>query len=117
MFRATVLSIVLTVAIGQEAALICGAWCHPIERTAAGCAHHDQTTLPGITSEEACRDAALGATAFVREDPRREATARAQGAAINPHFAFASSLDSRFGELSFAGPPLGTRPSLSILRI
>lgn len=94
-FRAAVLSIVLTIATGQEAALICRAWCHPIGRAAAGCAHQDQTTRPGMTSHKDCRDAELGAIAFVREDPRRGATALVQGPVIIPPFALASSPDPR----------------------
>ena len=115
MIRATVLSIVLTVAFGQEATLICGVWCHPIERTAAGCTHHDQTTLPGIASEESCRAAELGATPFVREDARREARALLQGY-ISAPFAIASSQTASFNDVALAGP-LQTRPSVLILRI
>jgi hypothetical protein len=116
-FRATVLSIVLTVASGQEAALICGLWCQPIEGTAAGCTHQNQTTLPGIANEEYCRDAQLGANAFVREDARRGATALdVEGSVIIPPFAFAFSPDTRSG-CDFLAPPTEARTSSLILRI
>ena len=113
-FRATVLSIALTVAIGQEAALICRAWCHPIEGTAAGCTPHDQTTPPGLRNDESCRDAGLGAIAFVREDARRGATALVQGSVIIPPFAFASSPRS---SSAFLAPPNGASTIPLILRI
>ena len=114
-FRATVLSIALTVAIGQEAALICGVWCHPIAETAVGCTHHGQTTLPGLTSDETCRDGELGATAIVREDVRLGATVLVQGSVTVPPFAFASSPDTRSGG-AFHAPPTGAQTPL-ILRI
>lgn len=116
MFRATVLSIALTVAIGQEAALICSAWCHPIEGTAAGCTPHDQTTPPGLRNDESCRDEGLGAIAFVREDARRGATALVQGSVIIPPFAFASSPDTRPSG-AFLVPPNGASTLPLILRI
>jgi len=115
-FRATVLSIVLTVAIGQEAALICGVWCHPTEGTAAGCTHHDQTTPPGFRNAENCRDAELGAISFVREEPRRGATALVQGSVNVPPFAFAPSRNTRSGG-AFLAPPTDTRTLPLVLRI
>lgn len=74
MLRAAVASIVLTLAVGQNAALLCQAWCDPHAAAATGC-HHDGATSPRLTGGDHCTDCTFGITAFVREDARRGASA------------------------------------------
>ena len=71
-FRAAVVSIVLTLAVGQNAALLCSVWCHPPEAGTGVCEQH-QVTPPSVTGNDSCKQLAA-ATAFVREDLRRGAS-------------------------------------------
>jgi hypothetical protein len=72
-FRAALFSIVLTLAVGQNAGLLCKVWCP--DATSAGCPHPDATTSPSVHADDACNDVVVGAVAFVREDGRRTTTA------------------------------------------
>jgi len=72
-FRATLFSIVLTLAVGQNAGLLCSVWCP--DTTAAECPHPDSTTSPSVSADGNCKRAGAGAVAFVREDARRTAAA------------------------------------------
>ena len=70
MFRALVLSIVMTLAIGQSGALLCRTWCDPQARAASDCRHQGSEQTQVLTPSHACSDIAPGAT-VVREDLRR----------------------------------------------
>jgi hypothetical protein len=114
-FRAALFSIVLTMAVGQQATLLCKAWCYQPEASAVGCRHQDATTSPTVSVDDNCRSLALDAIAFVREDTRRSAAAPdTQNALVIPRFRFAPALpDSRFGcesgaQSQFEAPPLVT---------
>jgi hypothetical protein len=116
-FRTALFSIVLTLAVGQNASLFCEAWCH--DGTSAECPHEDSTTSPSVSSEDNCRSADVGAVAFVREDARRTAAAPdAQNALVVPRFLFAPSpSDLRSGfELGWR-LLLEERPLILALRI
>ena len=96
MFRAALFSIVLTLAVGQNAALLCKVWCH--DATSAGCPHQDSTTSPdlttspGVSADDNCGSTFVGPVAFVREDARRTAAAPdAQNALAVPRFLLALS--------------------------
>ena len=116
-FRAALFSIVLTLAVGQNADLLCKVWCH--DATSAGCPHQDSTTSPGVSAEDSCRSAVLGAVAFVREDARSTAAAPdAQNAVVVPRFRLAPSpTDLRPGFESGRRLPLEERPLIIALRI
>ena len=75
MFRAAVLSIVLTLAVGSTASLLCAVWCHPEAAAAGPCEHPNPTSTPSVTSNDSCPDIAAASTAFVREDVRRGVSA------------------------------------------
>lgn len=68
-FRAALFSIVLTLAIGQSAGLLCTFWCH--DATPAGCPHYESTTSPSMRAAELCTNVTVAAVAFVGEDGRR----------------------------------------------
>jgi hypothetical protein len=86
-FRAAVLSIVLTLAIGPNATLLCSVWCHPDEANASACQHQDATTSPRVTGEDSCRTVPTSTTAFLREEAKRGSpTPIAQQAVANPRF-------------------------------
>ena len=54
MFRAALLSLVLTLAAGPNVALLCGVWCHPNERMAGACEHQTQAATPDIDANDDC---------------------------------------------------------------
>jgi hypothetical protein len=116
-FRAALFSIVLTLAIGQNAGLLCKVWCD--DATSAGCAQQDSTTSPSVSAGDNCRSAVLGAVAFVREDARRTADAPdAQNALAVPRFLLAlSPIDLGFGFESGRRLLLEERPLVIALRI
>ena len=70
-FRAAALSIVFTLAVGQNAAL-CQAWCDAPQAAATGCHHTDGATSASMTRKDDCNHARLGVIAFVSEDVRRD---------------------------------------------
>ena len=87
-FRAALLSIVLTLAAGQNAALLCSVWCHSGGGMAGACEHQTQAATPGVGANDDC--AVNGnPVVFVREDGRRSASAPdVAGAVAVARFAF-----------------------------
>jgi hypothetical protein len=118
-FRAALFSIVLTMAVGQDAALLCKAWCYQPESSAVGCQHHDAMTSQTVRADDNCRNLAVDAIAFVREYARRGAAAPdTQNALVIARFRFAPSLpDSRSGYESGAQSQFEARPLVTALRI
>jgi hypothetical protein len=123
MFRAALFSIVLTLAVGQNASLLCKVLCHDVP--SAGCPHQDSTTSPdstafqSVSADDNCGSAFVGAVEFVRQDARRTAAAPgAQHALVVPHFQLAPSpTDLRSGFESGRPLPLEQRPLVTTLRI
>jgi hypothetical protein len=74
MFRAALVSIVLTLTLGQNLALLCSVWCHPQESLISVCRHQAPTTPPSVTGSESCTQVATDPTPFVREDGLRGAS-------------------------------------------
>jgi hypothetical protein len=69
--RAAVLPIVLTMALGPNAAALCTVWCHPQETQSSACQHQEATASPRVTREDSCRTLPAAATALVREEAKR----------------------------------------------
>jgi hypothetical protein len=116
-FRAAVVSIALTFAIGQNAVLLCQAWCDSREAAATGC-HHNTAASPSLTGNDHCTDT-FAASAVVREDLRRGTSIPdAQHAVVIPAFRFAPpSTDIRSGHDPGQPSPLESRPLVTPLRI
>lgn len=106
-------------AVGQDAALLCKAWCYLPQALAVGCQHQDATTSPTMNADDNCRDLAVSAIAFVREDARRGAAAPGTlHALVIPRFRFAPALsDSRSGYESGPQLQLKAQPRITVLRI
>ena len=117
-FRAAVLSIVLTLAAGPNATLLCAVLCHP-EATAGPCEHRDPTGIPSITSNGSCPDIATAQTAFVREDVRRTVSSSGGQAAavVQPFQYLPPPKSSMFVRETGQHPPLEARPLILALRI
>ena len=117
MFRAALFSIVLTLAVGKNASLLCKVLCP--DTTSAGCPHQDSMTSPSVSAHDNCRGDVGGAVAFVREDARRTAAAPdAQNAPAVRRFLLAlSHIDLGFGFESGRRLLLEERPLVIALRI
>ena len=116
MFRAAVVSIVLILAVGQNAALLCSVWCHPPEAVTGACEQPPVTSR--VTGNEGCTVRAAEATALVREDERREVTPDAQHAVVVAWFQFAHPpAHSTAGRQLRQQTPLRALPLILALRI
>ena len=117
MFRAVLVSVVLTVAIGPNAGLLCTAWCY--DDTSMRCLHHESATSASVRADDTCTNVAVEAVAFVREDGRRTAPAYdARNALVVLRFQLVAPLtDPRSGYESERRLPLEERPLVIALRI
>ena len=88
-FRASILSIVLTLGAGQNIGLLCHMWCPPDAGRVSGC-EHQTTASPSLTPYEDCNEAASDAIAIAREEGRQTATPHVQSAAVVPPFGVAA---------------------------
>jgi hypothetical protein len=113
-FRSILLSIVLTLAVGQNAVLLCQVWCH--DPPSAGCPHQDSTTSPSLSVDDSCSGVLAEPVAF---DARR--TAAAQDApnvlAVTPSRSAFSPTDLRPGSEPGRRRPVEERPRFIALRI
>jgi hypothetical protein len=116
-FRAALFSIVLTLAFGQNASLLCKVSCP--DTKSAECRHQDSTTSASVSALDNCRNDVGAAVAFVREDARRTAAAPdAQNALAVPRFlSTPSHVDRGFRFDSEQRLLLEDRPLVIALRI
>jgi hypothetical protein len=85
-FRAALVSVVLTLAIGQNAGLVCKLWCH--DATSTECPHQDSAS-PSVRADGNCTTVAVAAVTFVPEDGQRTASspdAQTAGGALRFQF-------------------------------
>ena len=117
-FRAAVLSIVLPLAVGPNASLLCAVWCHP-DASTGSCEHPDPTSTPSVTAKDGCPDIAAGTSALVREEVRRRVSSSdAQHAVVVAPFQLVPSpTPPEFGRELGQHPPLEARPLILTLRI
>jgi hypothetical protein len=119
-FRTALVTIVLTLTLGQTSGLLCPIWCHAEESVATGCPHtpNDATerdvTAAAIDAGDACAELAASA-AFVREDSRRGAFAVEALPPAPLHWLQPTSRPSVLAPASSAALPAG--PLVSPLRI
>ena len=113
-FRAALVSIVLTLTLGQNAALLCSVWCHPQQNATGTCEHQVPMTFPGVTGNESCIQVAAELTALVREDARRAATdSHAQQGSVLARFPLVPPSIMSVWDLERAqAPPPAARPLL-----
>jgi len=116
-FQAALLLIVLTLAAGQDAALLCGVWCHSGGGMAGACEQQTEPTSPIITNDDCTISG--NAIVFVREDARRSTSApTVQNGALVPQFAFTSPASGSLSGYEEAGRQLlESRPLVLALRI
>jgi hypothetical protein len=77
-FRAVAFSVVMILAIGPNAALLCTARCHPQAAATSAC-HHEKpsaaSSVMGVHPCDDCNSASLSAVQFLREDVQRSVSA------------------------------------------
>ena len=116
-FRAALVSIVLTLTLGQNAALLCSVWCHPEQSANSACEHQVPMTSPSVTGNESCAQIAAGPTALVREDARRVVSGSDAGTVV-ARFQFLPPSASSARDLERAqATPLAARTLVLALRI
>jgi len=94
-FRAVVLSIVLTLAAGPNASLVCRVWCEPHEPAVTGCQHQVPAGSLTVSDNDNCGVVTAAAVAVVSEDVRSSAfKPSAQHALIVQQFRPAPSMTS-----------------------
>src|SRR5262249_50860466 len=72
MVRVSVFSIVLVLAIGQDTALLCRAWCHPSRAATAECQEQSGvSTSASVTADENCERLPVSGPMLIRNDVRR----------------------------------------------
>ena len=74
MFRATALSIVLTLVAWPNTGLLCKAWCQPAAAAAANCHHAHGNASAVLTGTEDCDKPMPNSAVVVKGDARRSAT-------------------------------------------
>ena len=95
--RAAVVSIVLALAAGPNAALLCSAWCHPQAAIQSSCLHQKAASAPGVAADDCCVTMVLSVATFLREDALRGVSAPDAGhSTLIPRFqAFRSATNAR----------------------
>jgi hypothetical protein len=116
-FRTALVSVVLTLAIGQNAGLLCKVSCP--DATSKSCPHQESTTAPSMRADDTCTNVVAGAVAFVLEDGRRTAPGpSAQHGLVAVRFRFVTPpTDPRPGLESGRRLPREERPLVIALRI
>jgi hypothetical protein len=123
-FRAFIVSIVLTVAVAPNLALLCDVRCQQPQVATAGACHHDEE--PSAASSVVQRDTGMdcdtvvpGVAPLRPEDLRRSASAPLGGDAISVlRYLFAlSTVDARTGREPAGQWSLDNRPLPTILRM
>lgn len=119
MFRAALLSIVFSLAVGQSVALLCRTWCDAHVAAASECHHKDSLSTPSVAGNENCENVVAAATAVLREDVRREVSSQNAHQAIPvPRYQLAQlTIDERRGQEPWREWSLEKRPLSTALRI
>ena len=118
MFRATVLSLVLTLTAGQYGPVLCRVWCDPQEAARIGCHRGDMAASPTVGGNAYCiTTVTTGVAAFVREDMRPGVagadTPTGVGSYFQLHWSSGSRLLTERGEVG----PFEPRQPVITLRI
>ena len=118
MFRATLVSIVFSLAVGQDVALLSRTWCEAQMAAASECHKHSSST-PGVAGDQHCDNVVVADTAVIREDVRREVSSQNVHQAIPvPRYQLAQlTIDARHGQEPWRAWSLEKRPLATALRI
>jgi|SRR5688572_7417913 hypothetical protein len=119
MLRASVLTIVLLLAIGQNTALVCSVWCHSGRAAAMSeCHDHGHSTTPSVRGTDGCELVMVSSAPLMREDVRRVSDEGTRYAVLVPRFQVSSTASETHQVLvSECALPLHSRPLVLALRI
>lgn len=119
MFRAALVSIVFSLALGQSVAVLCRTWCDAHVAGASECHHKNSSSTPSVAGDEHCDNVVVAATAVLREDVRRDVSAQVTDQAITVRrYLFAQrTIGARTGEAAWRARSLEKRPLSTALRI
>ena len=119
MFHATVLSIVLTLAAGPNASVLCKAWCDPAAAAATKCHHQHGSPSATLIGTHDCGKAVPNSAVVFKEDARRGApSSDSQQAVIVPrHHRAIFSSEAHPGDDPGCTWSLARRPLVTALRI
>ena len=103
MFRAVVLLIGLTLAVGPVE-LLCNAWCHPQAPAATQCHHAESTSSPIAAGDNNCDTGVLSAGTYLRQEVRPVGPSSNAGHAVLVlRYQFAElATDARSGQVTWA---------------
>lgn len=71
-FRTTLVVIVLILAIGQDASMLCGTWCSKAPVTSSRCSHNGKSTTLALKSTNDCKPLGSDSAVLGREDTQRD---------------------------------------------
>ena len=119
MFRAALISIAFSLAVGPNVALLCRTWCDGHVAAASECHHEHSSSTSSMASEEQCGKVARAAIALLREDARRDVSTRDATQAIPvPRYQLAClKVDVRSDQEPWRERSLERRPLSTALRI
>ena len=117
--RASVFSIVLVLAIGQDTALLCRMWCHPGGAPAAECYEHMDTIVRlSVAGDDSCGRVDSSGPILVREDPAGISDRVARCASLVPrHLVPAAPCEMNRRPDTGRALPLESRPLVLALRV
>ena len=118
MFRATVLSIILTMVAGPNASVLCKAWCDPAAAAATKCHHEHGSVSATLTGTDDCGRAVPHSEVVVKEDARRGAPSSdpQQAVMVPRHHRAISSSEAHAGNGARCTWSLAQRPLVTALR-
>jgi hypothetical protein len=113
-FRATLVSIVLSLAVGQPASLLCKVACDGAREC-----HHEYSgsTSPDVASDTSCDHVAPGVSPFLKEDSRRTSAPSGDAIEVPRSGLDASTIDTLAGREPGQLWSLEKRPLVTALRI
>jgi hypothetical protein len=120
-FRAALLSIVVSLAVGPNASLLCGTWCAAKAAAASGCHHKTLCDTLGVARDSNCDNVVGGpaATAALREDVRRGVSSQdaSQAVPVTRDQFVQLTIDAAPGHEPWRAPTPDSRPLSTALRI
>lgn len=117
-FRAALVSIVFSLAVGQNIALLCRTWCDARVAAASECHHRNSSTTPSVAGDEDC-EVVVAAPVVLREDVRRGVSSQDPNQAIPvPRYHLAQfRIEAQPAQEPWRGWSLEQRPLSTALRI
>ena len=119
MFRAALLSIIFSLAVGPDVTLLCRTWCDAHLAAASECHHRDSPYRPSVAGNQNCDNVVVAATAVLRDDIRRDVSPQGanQASPVPRYKPTQSTIDACPGEERWHAWLVEKRPLVTALRI